>query len=88
MNAFNDLTQTLKTRHKITREDFPRQFLERCKKVPEVAGAVNQYYIGYETNAAADRRISEVRDVVYDQFCGMSEIFRRHGPGAGTIREI
>lgn len=74
MNAFNDLTQTLKTKHKITREDFPRQFLERCKKVPEVAGAVNQYYIGYETNAAADRRISEVRDVVYDQFCGMSEI--------------
>lgn len=74
MNAFNDLTQTLRTRHKITREDFPRQFLERCKKVPEVVGAVNQYYTGYETNAAADRRISEVRDVVYDQFCGMSEI--------------
>lgn len=74
MNAFNDLTQALKTKHKITQEDFPRQFLERCKKVPEVVGAVNQYYIGYETNAAADRRITEVREVVYDQFCGMSEI--------------
>ena len=37
-------------------------------------GAVNRYYTGYQANAAADRRISEVRGVVYDQFCGMSEI--------------
>ncbi len=41
MNAFNDLTQTLKTKHKITREDFPRHFRERCKRLSEVVGAVN-----------------------------------------------
>ena len=34
----------------------------------------DRYYTGYQANAAADRRISEVRGVVYDQFCGMSEI--------------
>ena len=74
MNAFNDLTQALKEKHKITQEDFPQHFRERCNRLSEVVGAVNRYYTGYQANAAADRRISEVRGVVYDQFCGMSEI--------------
>ena len=74
MNAFNDLTQALKGKHKITQEDFPQHFRERCNRLSEVVGAVNRYYTGYQANAAADRRISEVRGVVYDQFCGMSEI--------------
>ena len=74
MNAFNDLTQALKGKHKITHEDFPQHFRERCNRLSEVVGAVNRYYTGYQANAAADRRISEVRGVVYDQFCGMSEI--------------
>lgn len=76
INIFNDLAGTLKAKHSVAPEDFPKRFQDRCRKMPQVVASVNRYYRNYETNLTADRRISQVRSVVYDQFSGMSEILQ------------
>lgn len=74
MSAFNDVTSSLRRKGAVEIEDFPPPFARRCSRIGEMTDTVNRYYGEFMTREAAERRISEVRAVVADQFSGMSEI--------------
>ncbi len=74
MRAFNDVTHILRDNGRVVPEDFPEHFSKRCSRIVEVSNNVSNYYNDYIATASAQRRVNEVRSVVYDQFYGMSEI--------------
>lgn len=72
--AFNDLVFPLRTKGELTREDFPDYFIGRCSHSSELIMSVNRHYSEFTAREAADRRVSEVRSVVSEQFFGMSDM--------------
>lgn len=74
IGVFNDLTPRLRSTGRVSEEDFAAHFTRRCSKLNELVDGVNQQYREYRAREAAERRVTEVRAVVSDQFSGMSEI--------------
>lgn len=72
MNAFNDLTGLLKKSGYLTTAELPTYFAERCCKLEALVGAVNMGYAEFVKREGAQRRASQVRTVVTDQFEGMA----------------
>lgn len=73
-DAVGSLTSALCKKGEIAIEDFPPQFARRCSRIGEFSQSINQNYSEFMIRQAAERRISEVRAVVSDQFSGMSEM--------------
>lgn len=72
MNAFNDLTGLLKKSGYLTAAEVPGYFAERCCKLEALLTAVNIGYADFVKREGAQRRVSQVRSVVTDQFEGMA----------------
>ena len=74
MNAFNDMSLRLLENGEVEKEYTPEYFAARCVRLDDLLRAVNRHYIDYQARQSAERRVSEVRNVVSDQFEGMSEM--------------
>lgn len=68
MGAFNDLTDKLRAKGQISREDFCSQFQSHCSRLNLIMDAVNRNFTEFAVLDAAESRAQQVRDVVADQF--------------------
>lgn len=68
MNSFNDMTEKLKSKGRIGREDFSPQFASHCSRLNQMADVVNRNYSEFSIKDAAETRAQQVRSVVADQF--------------------
>nr|WP_319487360.1 SpoIIE family protein phosphatase [uncultured Caproiciproducens sp.] len=74
MNSFNDLTEKLRTKGKIERNDFNAQFATHCSRLPVMLDTVNSNYNEFMIKDAADSRAQQVRNMVSDQFTTTSNM--------------
>lgn len=74
MNAFNDLTEKLRSRGYIEREDFPAQFATHCSRMNSVVNSVNEIYHDFTIRDAAESRARQIRSMVTDQFMTTSNM--------------
>lgn len=74
MDAFNDVTQALRENGRITKEDFPQHFASHCSHMSEISQNINKQYAEFVTREAAERRVTQVRAVVADQFSTTSQM--------------
>ena len=65
MNAFNDLTQYLRTKGEVEAEDFSNVFSSHCSRLPAVVSAVNRYYCDFITRESAEQRIAQVLSLIH-----------------------
>lgn len=72
--VFNDVMGKLREKGRVKEEDFAPYFSRKCSKINEVLDSVNEQYSIYVAREVAERRVSQVRDVVSGQFSGMSEL--------------
>lgn len=76
MRAFGTLTQLLRKKGKIAKEDFPQQFTDHCSHMGEIVESVNRQYAEFLTREAAERRVAQVRGVVAEQFDTTSQMLK------------
>ena len=74
MNALNDLTEKLRAKGQIGRDDFSAQFASHCSRLNAVVEAVNRNYAEFTIREAAESRAQQVRSVVADQFTTTSSM--------------
>ena len=68
------MTQVLRAQGTVVKEDVPQVFARRCCHLTDLLAEVNQNYHDFTIREGAERRISEVRAVVADQFDGLSTL--------------
>lgn len=68
MNSFNDLTERLRAKGRISREDFSAPFASHCSRLSLMEETVNRNYGEFVVKDAAEQRAQQVRSVVADQF--------------------
>ena len=68
MNVFNDLTEKLRKKGKIGREDFSPHFATHCGRINPMVEAVNKNYGEFAIKDAAENRARQIRGVVAGQF--------------------
>jgi stage II sporulation protein E len=83
MNALNDSIPTLKREGRISRKELPRYFTEQCCKLEELLTALNFEYGEFVAREGTQRKVSQVRSVVTDQFEGMAMLLRDLGHELG-----
>lgn len=74
MNAFNDMTEKLKSKGSIERSDISEPFLSHCSRLPHMIDCVNKYYGEFMIKNAAESRAQQVRNIVADQFVTTSNM--------------
>ncbi len=74
MNAFNDLTQTLRSQGSVDREDFNPQFATHCSRLGVMINSVNTNYNEFTIRDAAESRAQQIRSMVADQFVTTSNM--------------
>ncbi len=99
MDAFNGLTEKLRSRGSVERSDFSTQFLSHCSRANSVTETVNRNYGEFVIRDAAESRAQQIRDVVANQFttAGMMledmaselEMFEKFNSGAAQkVEEV
>ncbi|MCI1965070.1 MAG: SpoIIE family protein phosphatase [Oscillospiraceae bacterium] len=68
MNAFNNLTDKLKQKGQLQREDFGQPLSSHCSRLNLMTDAINRSYSEFVVRATAEGRAQQVRDVVAGQF--------------------
>ncbi|MCI1954965.1 MAG: SpoIIE family protein phosphatase [Oscillospiraceae bacterium] len=68
MGAFNDLTDKLRAKGRVERDDFCSQFRSHCSRLNQILDSVNRGYAEFAVLEAAESRAQQVRDVVAGQF--------------------
>jgi stage II sporulation protein E len=74
MNALNDLTEKLRSKGSVERNDFSAQFSTHCSRMNVMLNAVNTNYNEFMIRDAAESRAQQVRSVVADQFVTTSNM--------------
>lgn len=74
MNAFNDLTDKLRTRGSVAKTDFSPQFATHCSRMNVLVNSVNNRYKEFTIRDAAESRAQQVRSMVTDQFLTTSNM--------------
>ena len=74
MNIFNDMSLTLRSFDKVTEDNIPQHFSQRCIKLIPLLESFNRNYNDYLSRETAEARVAEVRSVVADQFDGMADM--------------
>lgn len=67
-DAFAGLSRTLKEKGKTAEEDFPQEFVQRCKRLGEMKDEINKNYARYLLKEAAELRAAQVRDAAQQHF--------------------
>ena len=71
---FTRLTEVLKQEGFVNEKDISEKFTKRCCKERELAANINVSYREYLSALGAQRRITQVRSVVANQFSGLSDM--------------
>ncbi|NLG92696.1 MAG: SpoIIE family protein phosphatase [Clostridiales bacterium] len=74
MNSFNDLTEKLRSKGEVDRNDFNAQFASHCSRLAAIADSVNSHYREFSIKDAAESRAQQVRNMVADQFATTSNL--------------
>ena len=72
VNAITEMTKAVKQGDCSPENNAPDEFKGRCHRVTRVGNAVYKRFSDYASHIAAENRIDEVREVVSDQFDGIS----------------
>ena len=75
MGTFNDLTKTIKTKGRISKDDIAPYFASKCCKLPELIHDINHNYAEFAAREGSEERIGEIRGLIADQFDGISQMF-------------
>jgi stage II sporulation protein E len=68
MDAFNNLTPTLREKRKVEHDDFREEFRTHCSRVDRLAESINKYYADFCAMEAAEKRAKQIRSMVAEQF--------------------
>ncbi len=74
LESFSQINKILQSKGKISKEDFPENFAKRCNRKCELANNLNDLYRKEAEKEASDKRISEVREFVSEQFSDMGTL--------------
>ncbi len=74
VSAVIDMTKAVKRGDTNISVSAPDEFRGRCVRLDAVGDAVSRHYTAYAARIAAESRIDEVRSVISDQFCGISNL--------------
>lgn len=74
MRAFSSLTDKLRSKGKVSKEDFGTLFASHCSRMNDMTSNVNRHYSAFVSNETAERRVSQIREVVSDQFGTTSQM--------------
>ncbi len=74
MNSLNDLTDKLRSKGRIDRNDFNVQFATHCSRLTNMLDSINNYYNEFMIKDAAESRAQQIRSVVSDQFITTSNM--------------
>lgn len=69
----------IENKNRITREDIPRVFLEKCIQTEAFIATTNQMFEIYKTNMAWENRIAENRELISQQFHSVAHIIEKLG---------
>lgn len=84
-DALIKLTPVLKANGKITTDDLPAYFTDRCPKLADLTLAINSLYAQFISKEAARRKIAQAKEVAAEQFEGISNMLAEF---SGELREI
>ena len=71
---FRRLSHILRSDGAVSEKDIDENFVKKCCKQRELSLSINESYKEYLSSLAAQRRISQIRAVVADQFSGLSDM--------------
>lgn len=74
IDSFSYLNNTLKGKGQISSESFPKEFTKRCCRINEFVKNINQQYKNLEEKKILDKRVSEVRNFVSEQFSDIGSL--------------
>ena len=74
LDSFSQINKVLQSRGRIDKEDFPENFAKRCSRKGELANNINALYREAKEKKASNKRISEVREFVSEQFSDMGAL--------------
>lgn len=73
-NAFNSFERLLREGEFPTDENIPQDFAEQCARLPQFISAFQQEFVSFEVHSGAIHRLSELREIVSDQFGETAEL--------------
>lgn len=75
-SAFGEMAGVLAANGRIMLEELPEHLTKKCAHPNELMQCINRNYSDFTAREGADRRIAEMREVVNDQYSGMSELLK------------
>lgn len=69
LSSFSKINEILCKKGKITANDLPSSFSQRCGRAAEITSNINLFYDEMSKKKVAESRVSQVRDFVSEQFC-------------------
>lgn len=72
--SFLQMTRTMRKKGRLSTEDYPEKWVNRCLNPDTVANALFDNFSLYESRCEAEMRISQIRSVVSDQMSGLSDM--------------
>lgn len=76
MDAFNNMSETLRQTHELTRADAPEHFASRCCRLGELLNAVNKCYAEFIARKSGDNRALMLRRVLSEQYGAFAGLLR------------
>lgn len=74
LEAILSISETVKTGRTVALAQIPENFAERCLRRERLETSLTKHYTEFLSRMAAERRITEMREVVSDQFKGVSRM--------------
>ncbi len=74
--AFRNVSQTLRTEGRISKEDFPEEISRRCQRTNMLSEAINKNYRDFIAMQAAEVKSAQMRAVTGEQFATTSVLLR------------
>ncbi len=74
--ALISMSEAVKHNRSISFEDMPVSFNEHCIRREKVENSLYRNYRRFLAGRAAEQRVEEMRQIVADQFCGISDMLR------------
>lgn len=74
LDALVEASKQLRRRDKLSPELLPREFMMRCAHPERVLDTLQDKFTSFLSQEAAERRVSEIRSVVSEQFDGISDM--------------
>ena len=68
MDVFNNLSEPLRAKKKVERDDFREEFRNHCGRLGLLAEAVNRNFAEFSVLEAAESRAQQIRGMVAEQF--------------------